>query len=57
MKKVSIEFPSEFETDEILPLPIGRLMIGGRVCRLVFTPAGELHLYAPKSLLGASVHL
>ena len=45
MKKVEIDFPTTFETDEIISLPIGRLLIGDSVFRVQFCPDGKVHIF------------
>lgn len=44
MPKVEIEFDSEFGTEDLLPKPLGRLMLGPYVGRLVLLPDGCLAL-------------
>ena len=47
MKKVPIDFPVDFDGDQIMSLAIGRLLIGGAVCRLFFGADGKLRLVCP----------
>lgn len=42
MPKIEINFPGDFESGRAGALPVGRIMLGGYVLRLVFTPRGEV---------------
>ena len=50
MHKVEIQFPGDFDSNKPHSLPLGRLMIGGRMCRLFFNIKGEIEIYAPESV-------
>ena len=48
-KIVEVKFPTSFEDGhKALPMPLGRLVIGIHVCRIMFSPEGRMILYAPK---------
>ena len=44
MKKIEIEFPVDFDGTTPTSIPLGRLIIGDAVCRLIFRPDGKVHL-------------
>ena len=39
--KVEIEFEQSFDTNEVLPIHLGRLIIGNHIGRLFFSPEGK----------------
>jgi hypothetical protein len=45
MKKQEIEFEYDFERDVMFPIPLGRLVIGNYLARLVFSPEGKTILF------------
>lgn len=45
MRKVEIEFPGNFEDGGVLPISIGRLILGDSVCRLYFGPDGKMKMF------------
>lgn len=48
------EFPVEFETTfegQVIPKQLGRLYLGGHVCRLCMYPDGHFRLYAPRAAI------
>lgn len=49
--KVEIQFPASFTSDELLPIPIGRLQLGPYVARLVFCPDGNVRLAVDKAAI------
>lgn len=42
--KVIVDFPAIFDSDEPLPLQLGRLVLGSHIVRLVFTPDGQMKM-------------
>tara|TARA_R110000868_G_scaffold68383_3_gene202056 strand:- start:1341 stop:1562 length:222 start_codon:yes stop_codon:yes gene_type:complete len=48
MRKVPIDFPVDFESDQTMSFPIGRLVIGDAVCRLQFGVDGKVLLVCPE---------
>lgn len=49
MPKIEINFPADFDSDKVLPLQIGRIIIGKHIARLMFTTKGEVTMYIDKS--------
>ena len=48
MKHIPIAFDTDFESDRVLPIHVGRLYIGSYIGRLMFTPKGSLCLVIDK---------
>ena len=49
MKKILIDFETGFEGDTVVPITIGRIMLGNHVGRLYFHPDGKIKLYVDRS--------
>ena len=49
--KVEVDFPSSFELNCALPIPIGRIYLGPYTGRLVFYPDGKVRLYVPRAAI------
>lgn len=43
-KKVELSFPLDFDSQTVLPIPMGRLYLGPHVVRLALFPDGNLKL-------------
>jgi hypothetical protein len=44
MSNVPIDFPADFDSNNLQPIQLGRLVIGDGVCRLMFGTDGKLKL-------------
>lgn len=42
--KIIVEFGSSFENDSVVPIPLGRLMLGDTIGRLIFCPDGKMKM-------------
>ena len=49
MKKVEIEFTTDFSGNAPLAIPLGRLRLGNHIARLVFSPTGQLVLVVSRT--------
>lgn len=45
--KVLVDFPACFESDRVLPIQLGRVMVGNHVGRLIFCDDGKMRLILP----------
>jgi hypothetical protein len=52
---VPIKFDVDFSTDVVLPKHLGRLQLGGYVCRLYFDLDGLLKLHVPQEAIGRGI--
>lgn len=49
--KVEVDFPADFESDRVIPIHLGRLMIGPHVARLYLCPDGNVRMSISKSAI------
>lgn len=46
--KIEVEFDKDFEGDTVLPIHLGRIMIGTYIARLGFFPDGKVRMFVEK---------
>lgn len=58
MTKIAIDFPANFGSDRVLPIQLGRLILGHHVVRVLFTKEGQMELLIPAGAVAdGSVHI